>query len=426
MSHANQIPEMNDRLTVLVVTDVFWPQRTGGISKSLLTEVEGLVDRGHEVVVITRKVDSELPDHEERPGYDLFRYDSPPKDRIYYQLYPLYSVYRLGSLVEELHRQYDFDVGYVHNPFQAAGLSRAAADFPYANVFHAPTPREIELDLERGKYGWKAPFAQLVNGLIERTEANQLEEANSVIVRSEFMQTQLFDRYERIDRSKVERIPLCVDTDRFAFREDPRKVREEIGLPTDRPIVLTVRRLVARMGIENLIKSIASVTEQYPDVLLAIGGKGYLRSKLESTAHSQGVANNVEFLGFIPEEDLPKYYGAADIFAMPTEQLEGFGLSTIESLSCGTPVVGTPVGANPEVIGGLDDELLSADASVESLAHSISRWLQNASVDLRHRCRAYAESEFAVETVVPRITNHFQELVEEQSTRPSDGPQSPR
>ncbi|EMA43815.1 glycosyltransferase family 4 protein [Halococcus saccharolyticus] len=416
----------DNNLSLLVTTDVFWPQRTGGISKSLLTEVEGFVEAGHEVVVVTRKIESDLPTHERRSGYELFRYNSPAKGRIHYQLYPLHSVYRLRSMVEKLHDRYDFDVGYVHNPFQAAGLSTADVEIPYANVFHAPTPREIELDLARGKYGWKAPFARLVNGLIERTEGRQLERADSIVVRSEFMGTKLFDRYNGIAPGKVERIPLCVDTDRFAFEKQPRSQRAEIGLPTDRPVVLTVRRLVARMGIEHLIESISSVREEHPDVLLAIGGKGYLRPDLESVVRSEGLEDNVEFLGFIPEDDLPQHYAAADLFVMPTENLEGFGLSTIESLSCGTPVVGTPIGANPEVIGGLDEALLCDDISAEALSRAIRRWLRRSpSAENRRRCREYVESNFAAETVVPQIEEHLRDLVVGTSTPPPTDPPSP-
>ena len=416
----------DNNISLLVTTDVFWPQRTGGISKSLLTEVESFVDAGHEVVVITRKIESDLPTHEQRSGYDLFRYSSPSKGRVHYQSYPLHSVHKLGSMVEELHQRYDFDVGYVHNPFQAAGLARADVDIPYADVFHAPTPREIELDLARGKYGWKSPFVKLVNGAIEWMEGRQLERANSVMVRSEFMRTELLNRYGEINPSKVKRIPLCVDTDRFAFTKHPRNLRNDLGLPTDRPIILTVRRLVARMGIENLIESISLVKENHPDVFLVIGGKGYLRSELESTVRSAGLEANIEFLGFIPENDLPHYYAMANLFAMPTENLEGFGLSTIESLSCGTPVVGTPVGANPEVIGSLDETLLCDGVSAEALSRGISRQLRRDPDDkFRRRCRAYVESNFAAETVVPQIEEHLQELAVGSFTSPSTDPPSP-
>src|SRR5207249_11624167 len=61
------------------------------------------------------------------------------------------------------------------------------------------------------------------------------------------------------------------------------------------------------------------------------------------------------FLGFIPDETLPSYYHAADVFVLPTRELEGFGLVTVEALACGTPVLGTPVGATPEVLSGLED-----------------------------------------------------------------------
>jgi len=413
-------------MKILVLSDAFWPDRTGGISKSLLTEVEGLVDAGHDLVVVTRRLDAESPAHERRDGYHLFRYDSPPKERSYYQLYPLYSVFRLGSVVDRLHRRFDFDIGYVHNPFQAAGLSRADAEIPYSNAFHAPTPQEIELDLERGKYGWKSPLVELFNGVIERTEGRQLEQADGVLVRSGFMRTEMFDRYAGLNRSKVDRIPLCVDTDRFEFEGHPRDRRAEIDLPADRPVVLTVRRLVARMGIENLIRSISSVREHYPNILLVIGGKGYLRPELESAVHSEGLEDNVEFVGFIPESDLHRYYAAADLFAMPTEHLEGFGLSTIESLSCGTPVVATPVGANPEVVGGLEKELLARGRSAEFLEQIIRRHLaEQPSPEFRRCCREYVELNFAVDAVVPRLETHLGALVEGEPTPPAPDRPSP-
>jgi glycosyltransferase involved in cell wall biosynthesis len=76
-------------------------------------------------------------------------------------------------------------------------------------------------------------------------------------------------------------------------------------------------------------------------------------------------------VGFIPEEDLPKYYQAADLVVMPTYELEGFGLVTIEALACGTPVLGTPVGATPEILRGIDPALLTGGTHAEAMAESL-------------------------------------------------------
>jgi len=130
-------------MNILVLSDAFWPDHTGGISKSLLSEVEELVARGHRIVVVTRRLRRNLPFHEMREGYELHRYPSPSRGTTFYRIYPLISLRQMPKLAARLHRKFCFDVAYVHNAFQAVGLSRCSQRIPYVYVFHAPAPREI-------------------------------------------------------------------------------------------------------------------------------------------------------------------------------------------------------------------------------------------------------------------------------------------
>lgn len=388
-------------MNILVLADAFWPDHTGGISKSLLPEVEGLVARGHTVVVATRRLKKTLPLHELREGYELYRYSSPSKGTIFYRLYPLFSIEQIRKLVAQLHKEFQFDVAYVHNAFQAVGLSRYSPRIPYVYVFHAPTPREIELDATKGKYGVATPFVKVVNRWIKAKEHQALSQAHTIIVRSKFMESEMCQLYSRIGKDKTVHIPLCVDIQRFSFVEDPLAVRKELGLPLDRPILLTVRRLVARMGLENLISAMSHVVKQIPDALLLIGGKGYFENSLRTQVRKLHLESNVQFLGFIPEERLPKYYQAADLFVLPTLALEGFGLVTIEALSSGTPVIATPIGANPEVLKPLGEEFLCQDTTPEALAERIAWFVKRGvGAELRRHCRGYCASNFAIEKIV--------------------------
>jgi glycosyltransferase involved in cell wall biosynthesis len=79
----------------------------------------------------------------------------------------------------------------------------------------------------------------------------------------------------------------------------------------------------------------------------------------------------VQLLGFVPEDQLAKYYQASDLVVLPTLQLEGFGLVTVEALACGTPVVGTPVGAIPEVLSTVDPLLVTEGTDGLSLAKTL-------------------------------------------------------
>ena len=104
------------------------------------------------------------------------------------------------------------------------------------------------------------------------------------------------------------------------------------------------------MGLANLIRAIASLGETGERVHLVLAGKGELERELKTLAWEMNVAQRITFSGHISEKDLPKYYQAADLFVLPTEHLEGFGMSTLEALAAATPVIGTPVGATPEIL----------------------------------------------------------------------------
>lgn len=396
-------------MNILVLVDAFWPDHTGGISKSLLPEVRELASRDHNIYVVTRKLSRELPNQEMRECYHLYRYTSPYKGTILYRMYPLFSLNVGPKLIGELHSRFHFDVAYVHNPFQAVGLLKYSPKIPYVYVFHAPTTREIELDAAKGKYGLASPLVKLANHWIRGIEKKALEESRTIVVRSKFMADQMCQLHGEIGNNKTICIPLCVDTERFSFG-DRHSSRSELDLQLNRPILLTVRRLVSRMGLETLITAMSYVARAVPDALLLIGGRGYLEESLKSQVRKLNLESNIQFLGFIPEEELPKYYQAADLFVLPTEALEGFGLVTIESLSCGTPVIATPVGANPEVLGPLGSEFICRDISPQALADRIIEFIEKRdNLDLRMRCREYCVTKFGIDRVVDMIEQVLQE-----------------
>ncbi|MEK7305160.1 MAG: glycosyltransferase family 4 protein, partial [Nitrospirota bacterium] len=137
----------------------------------------------------------------------------------------------------------------------------------------------------------------------------------------------------------------------------------------------TVRNLVPRMGLETLLDALSAMGQVGERCLLVIGGEGPLRTRLEAGISQRQLEQVVRLVGFIPEEQLVAYYQAADLVLMPTAQLEGFGLVTVEALACGTPVVGTPVGAIPEVLGQIDPILISSGTDSRSFADALGRVL---------------------------------------------------
>jgi glycosyltransferase involved in cell wall biosynthesis len=104
----------------------------------------------------------------------------------------------------------------------------------------------------------------------------------------------------------------------------------------------------------------------------------------------------------VPDGELRDWYRAADAFVLPTVAYEGFGIATAEALASGTPVVGTPVGATPELLTPLEPAMVSAGTTPEQLRAAIGRVLAMTGPELRERCRRYAVENLAWSSTVVR------------------------
>ena len=196
-----------------------------------------------------------------------------------------------------------------------------------------------------------------------------------IVVLSEFIKRRVLITHD-VPESRLHIIPGAADPTQFRPPDDPVEVRRQLQLPHNQVLLLTVRNLVSRMGLENLLHAIEKLGEDARDLLVLIGGEGPLRPALEQLIRDLRLTDHVRLLGFIPEDRLSKYYQAADLVLMPTLELEGFGLVTVEALACGTPVLGTPVGAIPEVLARLDSALLTDGSDAKALATGIRRILR--------------------------------------------------
>lgn len=143
-------------------------------------------------------------------------------------------------------------------------------------------------------------------------------------------------------------IPNGVDTKVFTSKGiNVKKVLMELHAHK-RKIIITTSRLTLKNAVDDLIKAFAIVKKQVPSVLV-VCGVGEDEQKLKKLAEELGVSADVRFLGLVPYRQLPKYVSAADVFVRPSIS-EGFGNSFVEALSCGVPIIGTPVGGIPDFL----------------------------------------------------------------------------
>jgi glycosyltransferase involved in cell wall biosynthesis len=214
------------------------------------------------------------------------------------------------------------------------------------------------------------------------------------IVLSQAFGTILHQHYQ-VPWSKIHVIPGGVDTDRFNSNLSRFQAREQLHWPQDRIILFAPRRLVHRVGIDKLLTALAKIKSRFPQVWLAVAGRGPLQEKLEEQARELELNESVKFLGYLPDEQLPIAYQAADLTVVPSQSLEGFGLILLESLACGTPVFCTPVGGMPEILAPFSPQLITDSTDGEAIATRLESWLSGEiSLPSRSECREYAFTHF--------------------------------
>jgi phosphatidylinositol alpha-1,6-mannosyltransferase len=155
--------------------------------------------------------------------------------------------------------------------------------------------------------------------------------------------------------ARMTRLAPGVDTEAFHPGAGGAAIRERFGLGS-RPAVVCVSRLVPRKGQDTLIEAWPRVCASVPGATLLLVGSGPYRDRLERMAGRLGVAGSVIFTGSVPWAELPAYYDAGNVFAMPCRtrrrglDVEGLGIVYLEASATGLPVIGGDSGNAPDAI----------------------------------------------------------------------------
>jgi glycosyltransferase involved in cell wall biosynthesis len=394
---------------ILVATDQWFPDRMGGVARVATDTARGWAARGHEVVVIAPR--SDRADEEPTDALTLMRV--LPRGRLPQTLTDPIATRRWASRLGG----HDFDVLVAHCSTTAAGLLAARLARPLVYVFHADASQEarfLRASVRPGKE-WLAAVA--LEGRLRRLTRRGLLAASGVVILSEFSRSLLADAAPSVaPRAAI--VSGGVDTTVFS-PADRDAARRRLGVDPSTTLVFTARRLVPRMGLENLIEA-AALLDDVPGLRLAIAGSGSA-AELTELRDRLGLMERVELLGRLSDDDLPLWHRAADLFVLPTVAYEGFGLVTAEALASGTPVVGTRVGATPELLEPLEPRLLARATDPASLADAIRTGLRLAKQALRSRCREYALARLSWDAVLPAWERELEEAICRHSSSPAVG-----
>ncbi len=219
-------------------------------------------------------------------------------------------------------------------------------------------------------------------------------------------------------RAAMRHLAPGVDVDKFRPDIDGATVRERYGLGT-RPVVVCVSRLVPRKGQDTLIRAFPDVVGQLPDAMLLIVSGGPYRDKLKALARDSGVGEHIVFTGSVPYDELPTYYAAGDVYAMPCRtrgkvlDVEGLGIVYLEASASGKPVVAGDSGGAPDAVLDGETGYVVGGRDVVTLAKRLVELLDDRGLAARMGAagRAWAEAEWRWDLQAARMT----ELLERRS-----------
>ena len=396
------------RLKILMVSDFFLPSM-GGVERVIYEVGKQLVKRGHLIHILTARLDDLHEREEEIEGIKIHRFDVN-RSNVFGQYSSM--IFNAKKMFEKLVRYTRFDLIHFHLTLSSLGIlwSRKSKDIVKFFTFYGPWHRETEVELGAREYSYISMrrylyplWTKMVSLLMKHLQRYALRKSDKVIALSDYSRNQVGELTRDLAENCVILIPGGVDTGRFRPARNVDSVRRGLGVPEKKFVLFTVRRLVPRMGVENLIYATRDLLDKNKDVYLIIGGKGPLKNKLASVITRLKLDESVKLVGYIDEEELPLYYQCADLFVLPTVALEGFGLPILEALSCGVPVMGTPVGAIKEILGSFDKNYLASGSSPKDLSNSISNLMSARSVsDLKLKCRRFAEN-YTWDKIVDRL-----------------------
>lgn len=338
------------------------------------------------------------------PPSDLTSEPAPPNNTVQFFAPSTASMFqRLAALRSALRRaiaDQPIDVMASHFALYTLPALTLPGAPPLVIHFHGPWALESEAE---GESAAKIAVKSWVERLVYRQGVR-------FIVLSTAFRDLLASEYD-VPLSRINIVPGGVDTARFDTGLSRVSARERLDLPTTRPIILSVRRLVQRVGLIKLLEAMPSVKQALPHVLLLIAGKGPLRHKIERHIRTLELEDSVRLLGFVPDNELPVAYRAADLSVMPTQSLEGFGLSAVESLAAGTPVLATPVGGLPEIVADLSPDLTFPNCTATAMSQHLIDAL-NGQLDLPdgERCMRHAKAHYDWPVIAEQVRSVYQEV----------------
>lgn len=365
---------------------------------------------GFQVDVFTRRDSEEPADQLEwAPGVRVVHLRAGPPRFI--KKDPMWRhMPRFRDLFLEYARQNTFRYSLIHANFWMSGWvacqAKRTLGVPVVEIFHAlgKVKRQHQGEADT------SPEDRVV------VEYGIIDEVDRIIAQCPNEMHELVNLYDA-DPSRIEVIPSAVDVE--LFRPVPKeKARAQLGLDPNESVVVYVGRMLPRKGIDNLLEAFGRMTERGEQPrLLIVGGETVDGDPMQTPeiqrlvemAARLGLSDRVTFTGKRPQKMLKLYYSAADV-AVTTPWYEPFGLTPLEAMACGTPVIGSDVGGIKFTVADGETGFLVPARDPEALAQKLEQLASDRALARRmgRAARARVERLFTWEKVGERTAELYE------------------
>lgn len=369
-------------MKILQVNKLYYPH-IGGVENSVRDLVQGIKEKVQVNVLVANTSFSTR--REKIDGVDVIKVASLGR----FRSAPLTPTFGLWL------RRLKSDIYHFHFPFPTGELAYlwARPEGKLVVTYHS--------DIIRQKFllRFYAPYLKKFLAAADRVIAS----SPNMVEHSPFLQ-------EIAKKCRV--VPFGIDVKQFRLTQEIREKVRLLRVKYGKKAIFFLGRLIYYKGLEYLIVAMKEV-----DANLIIAGSGPLESELKRIVKEEGLRRKIDFVGELKDAELPAYYHACDVFALPAvERSEAFGIVQLEAQACGKPVVSTNLKTGVPFVNldGITGLVVSPRSST-ALADALNKLLKNDELRLRlgTQAKKRVEKEFTREVMAERILRVYEEVMSE-------------
>jgi glycosyltransferase involved in cell wall biosynthesis len=318
------------------------PDRQDGAAKFFRGIFEYLKNKGHDVYLITGKWGIDLGD----PRIKQIKIIK--KRFLWMPQFTLKTIYFL--------RSHDFDIIHANAPKGALPVILAGKK-KFITTIHDLGPFETQ-------------FTAIP---VEKFLIKQVVQRSTIITTcSEFIRKEINYFLPEVNLNSIFNLYSAIENKFKPYPKEAQQLKKKLGIKGS--VLLYIGRVAHYKGVGDIIKAYEIAKKEIPDLTLVIGGEPDFstRKKYDDWKRKH---RDIHFVGFVSNEEIPYYYSMGDLFVTYSHASEGFGLTPVESIACGTPVICSSLLAYKEVLK--DNAVFVQPREPKILAKEIVRLINN-------------------------------------------------